>query len=45
MGIVGGNLLRTWEDGTLPDNFDPSVPQTSKTLKALAEKRAQEQSL
>ncbi|TEB23775.1 50S ribosomal protein L13 [Coprinellus micaceus] len=44
MGIVGGNLLRTWEDGTLPENFDPSVPQTSKTLKALAEKRAEEQS-
>ncbi|KAG2013009.1 mitochondrial 54S ribosomal protein YmL23 [Coprinopsis cinerea AmutBmut pab1-1] len=37
MGIVGGNILKSWEDGSLPQNFDPSVPTTSKTLTALRE--------
>ncbi|KIY51745.1 50S ribosomal protein L13 [Fistulina hepatica ATCC 64428] len=32
MGIIGSNILRSWEDGTLPPDFDPSTPVTSKTL-------------
>ncbi|KAJ2920469.1 hypothetical protein H1R20_g16624, partial [Candolleomyces eurysporus] len=42
MGIVGGNILRTFEDGTLPENFNVHEPQTSKTLKALREKQEQQ---
>ncbi|KAF6748992.1 50S ribosomal protein L13 [Ephemerocybe angulata] len=39
MGIVGGNILRSFDDGSLPSDYDPKVPQTSKTLKALEEQR------
>ncbi|TFK29044.1 50S ribosomal protein L13 [Coprinopsis marcescibilis] len=44
MGIVGGNILKNWEDGTLPENYDPSTPTTSKTLEALRAAQAEEQS-
>ena len=38
MGIVGGNIMRSWDDGTLPADWDPSIPTTSKTLQELREK-------
>nr|GAT55478.1 mitochondrial 54S ribosomal protein [Mycena chlorophos] len=39
MGIVGGNVLRSWEDGSLPSDWDPSVPTTTMSLlKTLNEK-------
>ena len=39
MGILGANIMRSWDDGTLPANFDPSIPTTSETLKMLKEKQ------
>ncbi|XP_006456901.1 hypothetical protein AGABI2DRAFT_195869 [Agaricus bisporus var. bisporus H97] len=33
MGIVGANVLRSWDDGTLPPDFDPHRITTSETLK------------
>ncbi|KAF8703064.1 hypothetical protein AX14_014242 [Amanita brunnescens Koide BX004] len=33
MGKLGGNVLRSWEDGTLPLDYDPSRPTTSRTLR------------
>ena len=41
MGIVGANIMRSWEDGTLPPDFNPSTPTTSETLKKLKEHRKQ----
>ncbi|KAH9482146.1 50S ribosomal protein L13 [Psilocybe cubensis] len=35
MGIIGGNIMRSWDDGTLPPDFNPSTPTTSETLKLL----------
>ncbi|KAF7359421.1 54S ribosomal protein L23, mitochondrial [Mycena sanguinolenta] len=32
MGRMGGNILRSWDDGTLPPDWDPSVPTTTMTL-------------
>ncbi|KAF8650951.1 hypothetical protein AX16_005016 [Volvariella volvacea WC 439] len=37
MGILGANILRSWDDGTLPPDYDPKVPTTAETLKALEE--------
>ncbi|PPR03453.1 hypothetical protein CVT26_007869 [Gymnopilus dilepis] len=39
MGILGANIMRSWDDGTLPANFDPSIPTTSETLKMLKEQQ------
>jgi len=39
MGKVGANVLRTWEDGTLPPDFDPSKPTTALTLQKFMEQR------
>lgn len=39
MGILGMNIMRSWEDGTLPSDFDPSKPVTGLTLRELREKR------
>ncbi len=39
MGKVGANILRTWEDGTLPPDFDPCRPTTALTLQKLQEQR------
>lgn len=39
MGILGANIMRSWDDGTLPANFDPSIPTTSETLKMLREQK------
>lgn len=33
MGVLGGNVLRSWDDGTLPPNWNPRLPTTSDTLK------------
>ncbi|EDR12616.1 mitochondrial 54S ribosomal protein YmL23 [Laccaria bicolor S238N-H82] len=38
MGILGMNIMRSWEDGTLPSDFDPSKPVTGLTLRELREK-------
>ncbi|KAF8967464.1 50S ribosomal protein L13 [Flammula alnicola] len=38
MGILGANVMRSWDDGTLPPNYKPSIPTTSETLKKLNEK-------
>ncbi|KAF9004307.1 ribosomal protein L13 domain-containing protein [Cyathus striatus] len=35
MGILGANIMRSWEDGTLPPDYDPSVPTTGKVLAEL----------
>ncbi|CAK5279496.1 unnamed protein product [Mycena citricolor] len=32
MGKMGANVLRSWDDGTLPPDWDPSVPTTTMTL-------------
>ncbi|KAF8333878.1 ribosomal protein L13 domain-containing protein [Amanita rubescens] len=32
MGKMGANVLRSWEDGTLPPDYDPSRLTTSRTL-------------
>ncbi|KAJ7756786.1 ribosomal protein L13 domain-containing protein [Mycena maculata] len=32
MGRMGGNVLRSWDDGTLPPDWDPSIPTTTMTL-------------
>lgn len=42
MGILGGNIMRSWDDGTLPADWDPSVPTTSKTLQELREMKNHE---
>jgi large subunit ribosomal protein L13 len=34
MGKMGGNILRSWDDGTLPPDWDPSIPTTTMTLLA-----------
>lgn len=39
MGKLGANILRTWEDGTLPPDFDPSRPTTALTLQKLKEQK------
>ncbi|KAF9554504.1 50S ribosomal protein L13 [Agrocybe pediades] len=39
MGILGANIMRSWDDGTLPPDFSPSIPTTSETLKLLAENK------
>lgn len=41
MGIVGGNIMRSWEDGTLPSDYNPSTITTSETLKKLKQQREQ----
>ncbi|KAF8634182.1 hypothetical protein AX17_004273 [Amanita inopinata Kibby_2008] len=33
MGKVGANVVRSWEEGTLPVDYDPSKPTTARTLK------------
>jgi large subunit ribosomal protein L13 len=33
MGILGANILRSWDDGTLPPDWDPRVPTTSMSLR------------
>ncbi|KAJ3505209.1 hypothetical protein NLJ89_g7537 [Agrocybe chaxingu] len=38
MGILGANIMRSFEDGTIPPNFDPKHPTTSQTLMKLREK-------
>ncbi|CAA7259404.1 unnamed protein product [Cyclocybe aegerita] len=38
MGILGANIMRSFEDGTIPPNFDPKHPTTSQTLLKLREK-------
>ncbi|KAJ8463936.1 hypothetical protein ONZ45_g3393 [Pleurotus djamor] len=30
MGILGGNIMRSWEDGTLPPDWDPKTPTLGK---------------
>ncbi|KAF9476717.1 ribosomal protein L13, partial [Pholiota conissans] len=37
MGILGANIMRSWDDGTLPSDYNPSKPTTSETLKKLKE--------
>lgn len=32
MGRMGANVLRSWDDGTLPPDWDPTVPTTTMTL-------------
>ena len=44
MGVVGANIMRSWEDGTLPSDYDPSTPTTSETLKLLQERKASAES-
>jgi len=39
MGKVGANIVRSWEDGTLPSDFDPSKPTFALTLQKLREKK------
>jgi large subunit ribosomal protein L13 len=39
MGKVGANILRNWDDGTLPPDFDPSRPTTALTLRRLKGQR------
>lgn len=34
MGILGANILRSWEDGTLPSDWDPSSVVVNRILKA-----------
>ncbi|KAH8826800.1 ribosomal protein L13 domain-containing protein [Flagelloscypha sp. PMI_526] len=38
MGIQGANVFRSWEDGSLPEDFDPSQITTSETLKEVMRK-------
>lgn len=33
MGRLGANVLRSWQDGTLPPDWDPRTPTTSTSLK------------
>lgn len=33
MGKVGANVLKNWDDGTLPPDYDPHRISTSETLK------------
>ncbi len=33
MGKVGANILKSWDDGTLPPDHDPHRISTSETLK------------
>lgn len=33
MGKVGANVLKSWDDGTLPPDYDPHKISTSETLK------------
>ncbi|TFL02767.1 50S ribosomal protein L13 [Pterulicium gracile] len=35
MGVLGGNVLRSWDDGSLPSDWDPTKVTTSETLTAL----------
>jgi len=44
MGILGGNIMRSWADSTLPPDWDPSIPTTSKTLQELRERAQYEKS-
>lgn len=30
MGILGGNILRSWDDGTMPSDWDPKTPLLGK---------------
>ncbi len=39
MGILGANVMRSWEDGTLPPDHNVSIPTTSETLRKLKEQR------
>jgi len=32
MGVMGGNVLKSWEDGTLPPKYDPTKPTTAHSL-------------
>ncbi|GLB34260.1 putative ribosomal protein L13 [Lyophyllum shimeji] len=32
MGVQGANVLKSWHDGTLPPDYDPTKPVTSMTL-------------
>ncbi|KAF7311619.1 Mitochondrial 54S ribosomal protein [Mycena kentingensis (nom. inval.)] len=41
MGKMGGNVLRSWDDGTLPPDWDPSVPTTSMTLQMVLDSKNQ----
>ncbi|KIL55763.1 hypothetical protein M378DRAFT_90368 [Amanita muscaria Koide BX008] len=31
VGKLGGNVLRSWDNGSLPPDYDPSKPTTSRT--------------
>ncbi|TFK43998.1 50S ribosomal protein L13 [Crucibulum laeve] len=39
MGKIGANIIRSWEDGTLPPNFDPTTPTTAHTIQKMKENR------
>ncbi|KAF8885797.1 ribosomal protein L13 domain-containing protein [Infundibulicybe gibba] len=39
MGVLGGNILRSWDDGTLPSDWDPTQPTTSISLKKAQKNR------
>ncbi|KAJ7197254.1 ribosomal protein L13 domain-containing protein [Mycena pura] len=32
MGKMGGNILRSWDDGTLPSDWNPCIPTTTMSL-------------
>ncbi|KAF8076863.1 ribosomal protein L13 domain-containing protein [Lyophyllum atratum] len=32
MGVQGANVLKSWHDGTLPPDYDPTKPTTTMTL-------------
>ncbi|KAJ7273348.1 ribosomal protein L13 domain-containing protein [Mycena rebaudengoi] len=34
MGKMGGNIMRSWDDGTLPPDWDPTIPTTTMTLQS-----------
>ncbi|KAL0950352.1 hypothetical protein HGRIS_010320 [Hohenbuehelia grisea] len=40
MGVLGGNIMRSWDDGTLPPDWDPRLPTTSQTLQALRDQQS-----
>ncbi|KAF9528041.1 50S ribosomal protein L13 [Crepidotus variabilis] len=40
MGRIGANIMRTFQDGTIPHDYDPSKPTTSQTLERLRQKKA-----
>jgi len=33
MGVLGGNILRSWDDGTLPPHWNPTKPTTTMSLR------------